>query len=1302
MNNTLNPFTRLLAKVQDRFNRARAGSVMILVVGLLVVLALMATAMISATRNDRYTSQQNVANTQVDMLMEGVLGVIQSTIKADVFDGANLKPSYPDGAPTPYSNFDAPKSTSDFWLASRLPTTYDGTTVTWPAISWPLVRNNAGNFQFSDPSPNNATIPVITAATADKSDDIANIGSVTIGGRDYPALNVPGRTPGFTFGADADGDGIADSLMWELPVGQINGLTFFVGTRIIDNNSAINYNAARSRDEDYDNADAVIANRGIFPANVGLREMLNNFAASTTDYYALDDWRLNYRLSAASRPRAWLDPMNEGGTTWRADFEFFSQADAMFMQFTRRLSNPGYNFYDVALTPASRPYRPFDMADTSLAYRFCLINPFDTPTRIEQALPSSVRNAALSRNRPYPPNAAGITAWYAANFDFDGNPDSANLRPIRSILVPTNPVSVIAPAHNTQDLAAEAGAGVVDAGAWPPPTTGVDPRTDLIPNYTVGTGTTAAMQPVPQPKVSINTALFGERWRGFWSVMAGATSTAPAYSQTVTDPYAGSKFGLSSPYAPTTVQDEGRMFRSPIRDPQATATEKLGPMQMLLFRSALAAFNANTLRDGTQSMTMKTITLPADPAGQPAVDVRMYSLRPQPFITEVYCQNDNKTEAEENLTGAPATDPTDTPGGVNPTGYFAIELCNPYPFDINIAGWELHFVNRTAGGSFSTDKHFNDNAAPYVIASATAGDPVIIPAATSGPTGSCGYLVIENIQPGPTADPGDAIYRPQAVARSMVMSATSRVYAPLHRAANSELILVRPFAGGEAPIDSFDFTGYVLNPPPSDAVPTPITSWHYVRANSVAGGQNWKCVYPGRYDGSSSAIGNRRHQGTDVAPPESVPAAPNPHIGQDIDPWRNGKGAGLAPIAMGSPDITATFPRSFTIQLANKDQAGFNAVPQTPNRFPFGGFPRLGDLLQVPYIGSYRITPAGETNLNHFIELNAVTMDASFAEDSDPDDDLIEQIGRFCPLSATQTWNAARTYQVGEAVMHNNQLFQALATSTGSVPPASASSAQWQWVEFDRYAWASDLFDYFSVLGNPNEDYLPNVAATNYSLTDPPVAVQNGLTGSANAHAEDNLGVEGLININTAPWYVLAQLPLLPSAGAATGADNVPADIEALAKAIVLYRDGDGTGTNPPHGPFRSIFDLNRVISTVDPGGDGFQNGMGRITFNTSVATADDPGNTLGDFSPWSTTDASARDSVRGDFEERFLMLTRISNLITTRSDTFTAYVVLQGWRAPGTPNATMVVERRAARVFDRSGVAAPTANPTAKSVPTN
>ena len=100
-----------------------------------------------------------------------------------------------------------------------------------------------------------------------------------------------------------------------------------------------------------------------------------------------------------------------------------------------------------------------------------------------------------------------------------------------------------------------------------------------------------------------------------------------------------------------------------------------------------------------------------------------------------------------------------------------------------------------------------------------------------------------------------------------------------------------------------------------------------------------------------------------------------------------------------------------------------------------GGFARNGDILQIPHIGSYRVkltpvtmpplralprnvtgvtsqvsTNVGDVVYNQVLELNSITMDSVFAEDTDPynhynvttpvtDWTLFppEQIGRFAP-----------------------------------------------------------------------------------------------------------------------------------------------------------------------------------------------------------------------------------------------------------------------------------------------------------------
>lgn len=134
--------------------------------------------------------------------------------------------------------------------------------------------------------------------------------------------------------------------------------------------------------------------------------------------------------------------------------------------------------------------------------------------------------------------------------------------------------------------------------------------------------------------------------------------------------------------------------------------------------------------------------------------------------------------------------------------------------------------------------------------------------------------------------------------------------------------------------------------------------------------------------------------------------------------------------------------------------------------------------------------------------------------------------------------------------------------------------------------------------------------------------------------------VMGRININTAPSFVIAQLPWM---------QYRDSTLFARARAIVDYRNNNG--------PYESIADVMQVDALVQPGFDGDHNQYD-----------DDPRGP--DLTP---------DTARDDFEERDIIFTRISNLVTVRSDVFTAYILVRiGVDGP---------QRRMLALFDRSQV---------------
>ena len=176
------------------------------------------------------------------------------------------------------------------------------------------------------------------------------------------------------------------------------------------------------------------------------------------------------------------------------------------------------------------------------------------------------------------------------------------------------------------------------------------------------------------------------------------------------------------------------------------------------------------------------------------------------------------------------------------------------------------------------------------------------------------------------------------------------------------------------PADSFDFTGLKLDPKNA-------REWHYVRTADSTPDKAWKCVYPGKYTmGDTGPRGEGVHTTSWDPDPAATPVAKSP--------WDAG-GDPATPITLGSTNAASSYRNTYPgIRLNNFDWADSinpsNKVQQAgnKNRYPFGGFARLGDILQVPFIGAYAIFD-GTT----LVEMNPITMDSIFADDQDTADD---------------------------------------------------------------------------------------------------------------------------------------------------------------------------------------------------------------------------------------------------------------------------------------------------------------------------
>jgi hypothetical protein len=180
--------------------------------------------------------------------------------------------------------------------------------------------------------------------------------------------------------------------------------------------------------------------------------------------------------------------------------------------------------------------------------------------------------------------------------------------------------------------------------------------------------------------------------------------------------------------------------------------------------------------------------------------------------------------------------------------------------------------------------------------------------------------------------------------------------------------------------------------------------------------------------------------------------------------------------------------------------------------------------------------------------------------------------------------------------------------------------------------------DFNVIVAEP--DMRINLADTGYQQVFKYLTVMDPNELQYGGHPYGETRIKGRININTAPWFILAQLPWV----------SYHTPNYDLARSIVDYRD--------TYGPFKSTGELMRVMDTNSLRSMDYYAGTGKVFPALTPA-----------------------DGTNDYFEKRDAIFTRISNLVTVRSDVFTAYILVR--IGPTGP------QKRVVAILDRSEVPA-------------
>ena len=945
----------------------------------------------------------------------------------------------------------------------------------------------------------------------------------------------------------------------------------------------------------------------------------------------------------------------------------------------------------------------------------------------------------------------------------------------------------------------------------------------------------------PPVRAGLNTAGFGELYRAFWNVMvdrAGMedpTDTADP-PLTAAAGYQNGTFAAPAPSGGGAPPDD-------VFDPS-----KVGPVdtrreQVVLLRAALAAVNAMDIRDvehpgdpGDADITVAEVPLsylrfgslpyqpdptladfneflpydPSDPydngsaysAATPVssrqLTARVFGTEAQPFITEVI--------AQWNAAG-------------DDLDYLAVELMNPYPFDLKMRGWRLVAFNPTTGAM--TDLAvFGEYGAVGDTMPASAGDrdgnmviePQVFPSAyddagtpadTTDDTYAPHRFVLE-FGTRPTGPEGVTVQAASDDAATISDGGGSLADGMISddptapRVPDGHTFFAPPLPGGVEPFTllTADHRLVLLRPADNDApAPPPVTpvaayaaavradfnlvpldavdlrglesfADRRIRYSRDDTNRNWQFVFHGRYEEDNLALPLNDEAVSEGVQVFDTPAATPDYQGE------LGVVNTTITVNMVNAGVTATggFPVGPVLGgPIFRALPGAGVVNAEEPSHPYGGFARDGDAYAIPILGGYTLFydggPGGNTQIPDGDSLGA-TFDGLQAD---------AEILKMTPV----------TFDTEHSDTDANDLWGRFVFNEGGIP----GDGTIQTIDADGsgddgdpvYAWASDLTEYVTALDNFGDDAMPNVdlrygfdpvvgagvrdeslnatdalpaamLTTLYfegtpSATTPvdtlfgdltptvavnpdpffgPVPIDNdgdglaGLQVPAAAGDPDEAAVaryaeafepaRGKVNVLTANDGILRAVPLdvgdVPTAPlflgrvdpADSGAGSTMEAVTTTAASLALLTDGVSNRRQPYLGgvaaPVQTLADL--VSALPENGAERYARGdlSGRLPVPRDV----DGNGTVEQVELLDTPNFYDRDpdtAPSPDYEAVTTDLARVGNLLTTRSDSYTVYLVVQAWENFGSngtsrPTARLVRQERVAFVVDRSGVLPP------------